>query len=163
MKVRQADTGDVERLNRLYLELDRLYVQALPDTFCLPKGSARPQEYLEKIIRGPNSIVFVAQEGEKIVGFVHAYVENSANISILVPRRFGVIQDLVVEEGFREKGIGKKLMDKAEEWILEKGASLIELNVWEFNTTAQRFYENRGFETISRKMRKRLDDQTILR
>ncbi|OQA95517.1 MAG: Acetyltransferase (GNAT) family protein [Chloroflexi bacterium ADurb.Bin222] len=48
------------------------------------------------------------------------------------------------------------LMGTVYEWALTKGASSIELNVYEFNKAAIAFYEKLGYETLSRKMSKAL-------
>jgi ribosomal protein S18 acetylase RimI-like enzyme len=47
-------------------------------------------------------------------------------------------------------------MNKIQDWALTKGASSIELNVYEFNETAISFYEKLGYQTLSRKMSKDL-------
>jgi ribosomal protein S18 acetylase RimI-like enzyme len=47
-------------------------------------------------------------------------------------------------------------MDKVQEWALAKGATSIELNVYEFNETAISFYESLGYQTFSRRMNKDL-------
>jgi ribosomal protein S18 acetylase RimI-like enzyme len=45
-------------------------------------------------------------------------------------------------------------MEKMQEWTITKGATSIELNVYEFNETAISFYERLGYRTFSRKMSK---------
>ncbi len=47
-------------------------------------------------------------------------------------------------------------MDKMQEWAIARGATSIELNVYEFNVTAISFYERLGYQTFSRKMSKEL-------
>jgi ribosomal protein S18 acetylase RimI-like enzyme len=52
-------------------------------------------------------------------------------------------------------------MDKMQEWAIARGATSLELNVYEFNETAISFYERLGYQTLSRKMSKELTkDQT---
>lgn len=48
------------------------------------------------------------------------------------------------------------LMDEIQKWAIVKGATSIELNVFEFNYTAISFYERLGYQTLSRKMSKEL-------
>ncbi|MCP4426179.1 MAG: hypothetical protein GY803_16940 [Chloroflexi bacterium] len=57
--------------------------------------------------------------------------------------------------GANEEFIGFVHADK---WALAKGATTIELNVHEFNASAIRFYQNLGYETISRKMRREINN-----
>ena len=47
-------------------------------------------------------------------------------------------------------------MDEMQAWAIAKGATSIELNVYEFNETAISFYERLGYQTLSRKMSKQL-------
>lgn len=152
MEIRKADAHDYPQLIQLYTELDELHQKALPGVFRQPNGPLRSLEYFKKVISDSNSIVFVAQKDAELIGFVHAYVRQSPDVPILVPRKFGIIEDLLVTKDSRKKGVGQQLMEKARQWILDQGADLIELNVWEFNTQARTFYEKLGYQTVSRKM-----------
>lgn len=67
-----------------------------------------------------------------------------------------VVQDVGILPAWRGQGIGRALMEAAEQWACRQGARHLQLNVWEFNTGALRFYETLGFATISRKMEKAL-------
>jgi ribosomal protein S18 acetylase RimI-like enzyme len=75
---------------------------------------------------------------------------------VFVPRHYAIVDGIVVKSGFRNRGIGKMLMDKMQEWAIAKGATSVELNVYEFNRTAISFYEKLGYRTLSRKMSKEL-------
>jgi len=74
----------------------------------------------------------------------------------MVPRRFLVIDNIVVRKDSRRQGVGRLLLERAEQWALARGADMVELNVWEFNTGARLFYQALGYETASRKMWKQL-------
>jgi len=50
-------------------------------------------------------------------------------------------------------------MDTVHKWAIAKGATAIELNVYEFNKTAIAFYEALDYETLSRRMSKVLDNE----
>ena len=53
----------------------------------------------------------------------------------------------------RGKGIGRTLVDAAMGWGRARGATALELVVWEFNQAALAFYERLGLATIHRTMR----------
>ncbi len=61
-----------------------------------------------------------------------------------------------MRSGFQYHGIGRRLMDEAQAWASARGATSIELNVYEFNEDAIAFYERLGYRTLSRKMSKEL-------
>jgi ribosomal protein S18 acetylase RimI-like enzyme len=49
-------------------------------------------------------------------------------------------------------------MAAAERWAAERGLSEIELSVWEFNQSALAFYQELGYVTERRKMRRVLNN-----
>ena len=53
---------------------------------------------------------------------------------------------------FRRQGIAEKLVKAAQAWALQRGASTMELNVWEFNRSAWQLYDKLGFNTLRRVM-----------
>ncbi|HUV71918.1 MAG TPA: GNAT family N-acetyltransferase [Clostridia bacterium] len=156
MEIRKAITEDYAQLCLLFKEVDEIHRRALPDVFRKVKGPARPKAYFEKIFTDENTVIFVAEEKGDLLGLVHIFIQEVRSVPILRPRKLAVIDNLVVKKEFRKKGIGKQLMKEAEAWAKNKKASLIELNVWEFNQKARTFYQKIGFETISRKMWKQL-------
>ncbi len=156
ISVRKATTNDYNTLCELFDEIDTLHSDNLPHIFQKPRGAAREQEYYSGLIADENIGLFVAEAGGKLVGFVHAIVKDSPAMPIFVPRRYAIVDGIVVRSGFQNQGTGKILMDKIQEWAIAKGAVSIELNVYEFNETAISFYERLGYQTFSRKMGKEL-------
>lgn len=155
-KVRKATDNDYAPLCELFDEGDALHRDNLPHIFQAPGGAAREQEYYSGLIADENTALLVAEVGEKLVGFVHAIVKDAPVMPIFVPRCYAVVDSIVVRSGFKNRGIGRKLMEKMQEWAIEKGATSIELNVYEFNKNAISFYEKVGYQTYSRKMNKEL-------
>jgi ribosomal protein S18 acetylase RimI-like enzyme len=71
------------------------------------------------------------------VGFVWFQIipkENSA---------FG--WDIYLEQEFRSKGIGRHVMQKCGEELLQRGISFAKICVFEHNEIARRLYESLGF------------------
>jgi ribosomal protein S18 acetylase RimI-like enzyme len=156
VKVRRATNGDYSAVCEMFDELDAMHRDNLPHVFQKPGGVAREQGYYLGLIADENVGFFVASSDGELVGFVHAFVKDTPAIPVLVRRRYVVVDAVVVRSGLQNQGIGSILMDKAQEWALAKGATAIELNVYEFNEAAIAFYERLGYCTLSRKMRKEL-------
>lgn len=156
VRVRTANDQDYVAVCDLFDEIDALHRDHLPHLFQKPSGAAREQDTYAELIADENVAFFVATMDEKLVGFIHAIVRDTPAIPVLVPKRYAIIDGIVVKSGFQKQGIGSTLMDKVQEWAMAKGATSIELNVYEFNETAISFYENLGYRTLSRKMRKDL-------
>lgn len=100
----------------------------------------KTKEKLQIILNQPTDKIFVAELDSRIIGYVHlsayecTYKESLKNLLTLV-----------VDENFRNKGIGRRLMQKAEDWAKETGAKGIRL-VSGFNRTeAHQFYQNCGY------------------
>jgi ribosomal protein S18 acetylase RimI-like enzyme len=133
-----------------------LHRDNLPHIFQKPSGAAREQDYYSGLIADENGALLVAEVGEKLVGFVHAIVRDAPAIPVFVPRRYAIVDGIGVKSGFQNRGIGRILVGKMQEWAIAKGATSIELNVYEFNEIAISFYERLGFQAFSRKMSKEL-------
>ena len=155
--VRKATTNDYNILCELFDEIDALHRDNLPHLFQKPSGSVREQEYYSGLIADENVGFFVAEADGKLLGFVHAIVRDTPAFPVFVPRRYAIVDGIVVKSEFQNRGTGRILMDKMQEWAIAKGAASIELNVYEFNETAISFYEKLGYQTFSRKMSKELN------
>ena len=154
ISVRKATSEDYNSLCELFGEIDALHRDNLPHIFQKPSSAAREQDYYLGLVADENVALFVSEVGEKLVGFVHAIVRDTLDFPVFVPRRYAIVDSIVVKSGFQNHGTGKILMDKMQEWAIARGATSIELNVYEFNETAISFYERLGYQTLSRKMSK---------
>ena len=151
--IRQAELSDYDSLLPLFDHIDSLHRDNLPEIFVLPEGSPREKDYIQELLLQPEVGFFIAEEQGQIIGFVHVIVRDSPPITVFVQRRYAVVDGAVVGTGYQGKGVGRKLMETAHEWALGEGAESVELNVYEFNEDAITFYEQLGYETLSRKMR----------
>lgn len=69
--------------------------------------------------------LIIAWEGETPIGFVHAGFGSNDAESVL-DRSRGVICVVMVRPDFRRKGVGRALIQQAESYLLERGASEIQ-------------------------------------
>jgi ribosomal protein S18 acetylase RimI-like enzyme len=100
--------------------------------------------------------LLLAEHDKEIVGFVHVMIKESPNIPVFIQRRYAVVDSIFVKSGFQNQGIGMLLMDHAQEWSIDNGATMIELNVYEFNVGAISFYKKCGYQSFSRRMARSL-------
>jgi diamine N-acetyltransferase len=157
ISVRKATANDYNSLCELFNEIDDLHRGNLPHIFQKPNGAAREKDYYLGLIADESVALLVAETGENLVGFVHAIVRDTPALPVFVPRRYAIVEGIGVKTGFQNHGIGRILMDKMQEWAIARGATSIELNVYEFNETAISVYERLGYQTLSRKMSKTLN------
>ncbi len=156
LTIREAVASDLARLCTLFDEVDALHRDRLPGIFQEPKGAARERDYLLGLIEDEATGFFVAQVGQRLVGLVCVAIRQAPELPIFVPRRYAVVDELVVEQASQRAGIGRALMEQAQAWAVAAGAESMELNVWAFNRSAIEFYETLGFTTASRKLSKPL-------
>ena len=157
VSIRQPTAEDYATLCDLFDEVDALHRDHLPHMFQKPNGPVRERDYYLGLIADENVGLFVAEVSGKPVGFVHAVVRDTPVIPVFVPRRYAVVDSIGVKPEFQGHGIGRMLMGIVHEWAIAKGATSIELNVYEFNETAIAFYQSLGYETLSRRMSKTLN------
>jgi len=154
--LRQATEQDYATYCNLLNEINDQHCVALPGIFQKPSGVIFEQEYFISLLANADLAIFLVETEGRPAGFVHVLVREAPTYPLLVPRRFAIIDTLVVSASFRRGGAGKALMRKAEEWAASRGAVAVELNVYEFNQSAQGFYRRMGYTTLSRKMSKPL-------
>jgi len=90
----------------------------------------------------PDSAIFIAEDETGVpVGFIHL----QAQTDYFSGEKHGYISDLAVDKSFEGRGVGRILLETAEEWARTKGYRLLTLYVFAGNTRAQQIYEKHGF------------------
>jgi GNAT superfamily N-acetyltransferase len=151
--IRRARLEDHAEACRLTDALDELHRDRLPWMFKTPDAQPRSEAYFSELLSRDDSAVFVADAGQ-VVGIAFGFLRSAPDFPVFRPQRWGVLDGLVVDPTWRRRGIGQRLMHAVEQWALESGAPWVELNVYEFNTEARRFYEALGYLPFSTKLRK---------
>ncbi len=151
-KIRKAGQSDRISLKELFSEELIYHKKLLPEMFNVPE-TLIDESWLESVIKSENEYLAVLEIDDSIVGAILYKIRTSPNDIIIKERKYGYIQEMIVAKSERRKGMGKKLLEYAENDLIKKGVNEIELNIWELNESAMRFYENYGFETIQRRMK----------
>jgi len=132
--VRQAVLSDLEALAPLFDGYRQFYGRASD----LPAAT----EFLSARFNHNESVLFIAHEGNKPVGFTQLYPSFS---SVSLARIF-VFNDLFVYENARRKGVASKLMSAAVDYASSLGAVRISLSTATTNEAAQRLYQAAGWQ-----------------
>lgn len=152
--IREAQPGDVAGIAAVLRDELSHHIGLMPERFRMT-DPVLPDGWLDSQLAQDNRRLFVAMLDEQVVGVALIRIETDDH-DIAVPRQYAYINELGVLETHRGQGIGQQLMRYIETWALEMGMIEIELNVWESNTGARRFYERLGYETLSRRLIRRL-------
>jgi diamine N-acetyltransferase len=158
LTIRTATIDDYDGVALVFDEIDLLHRRGAPHVFRAPAGRALDRAHFEAVLTDPEMDWLVAERAGEIVGFLSVRVLHAADRPVLVPRDFGEVDSLAVRADHQRAGVGRALMAAAERWATEHGLQEIELSVWEFNQSALAFYEELGYVTERRKMRRVLND-----
>lgn len=94
------------------------------------------------LLLGAGACLLVADEGGVVVGMVSIQTLISTAEGGVV----GLMEDLVVAEGCRGRGIGTRLLHAALAWAREQGLIRVQLLADKNNTEALRFYARHSFQ-----------------
>lgn len=154
MEIRKANLQDLEGLSLIWKELMDFHKEYHPIFVLAPEAKELILHILKAKIEKPDTCIFICLDGAEITGMLIAsYTEGS---EAFVLHKKGYVAETVVQERYRGRGIGKKLYERAEQWLREKGADHIELQVSVNNRAAKQFWEEKGFSPSSYRMIKNL-------
>ena len=133
-EILQATPADVGVLAPLFDAYRRFYKRA-------SNPEAARRFLFARLSRG-ESVLFYAQQGEAVSGFVHLYpVFSSLNLA-----RQWILSDLFVTPEGRRKGVGQALMHQSRKFAESTQADGLMLETATDNHTAQRLYERLGWK-----------------
>lgn len=156
MIIRYAKLNDYDQMSKIFKQVDELHSDFHPEIFNQLEFDARTIDYIDSIIKDSKSRLIVAEENGKIIGLAKSDIVSSPDVSLFVKRDYIDISTIVVDEQYRGRGVGQKLLDRIYEWAKEVNISEVELSVFSFNETAVKFYENNGFKEVRKKMSKKI-------
>ena len=156
MEIKEATKEDIEQIISLLQQVSELHYINRTDIF-RRKSKNDIKEYTIEILENNEKKIIVAiDEMLKIYGVsIFKVKEGKCHIN-LKSSRILWIEEICVDEKCRKNGIGKMLMLEAENVAEKLNCKRIELNCWEFNETAIKFYEEIGMETQRRIMEKKI-------
>jgi N-acetylglutamate synthase-like GNAT family acetyltransferase len=108
-----------------------------------PVDRENMQRRLEKLGGREEHVVFVAERNGQIVGWIHG-----AERELLVVDRIGEICGLVVAEGERTSGAGRRLVEAVEQWARGRGLEQVSVRSNVARTESHPFYEKVGYTLL---------------
>ena len=136
LKIREATLNDLDKgLLKVFIEGYRYHQNGRPDIF----ANLSDEELKNDLIQNFNRLTtLVILDDEKIVGYL-SYIIKKRHTGKLD------VDQLVILEEYRGRGLGKKLMEEAKKIAKENECDRIELNCWLFNENALNMYEHIGY------------------
>ena len=148
-EVRFASQKDVNSLHELLIQLsENVLVKHGLDNSVIMKN-------LKNALENDENSIMVAVKNKQIVGMLYATTHQS----LLHTNRSVLIEELVIHQDFRRKGLGSTLMRKYFKYAEDKGFCEIEVSTEITNKKAIHYYKKWGFEEVGILMEKEIGEQ----
>lgn len=134
--IRNAEAEDIDNMVPL---LKQLF--ALEEDFFFDRDNCRTG--LAMLIEDGQSVVLVAEAGERIVGMC----SGQQNISTASGGLSLLVEDVVVDQQFRKAGIGTALLNHLLDRAARNGFKRAQLLADESNSRGLEFYAGRGWQS----------------
>ena len=136
ISIRQAEQADIPSLTALLkilfsIEKDFIF------------NEVKQRKSLQKLIGNERCSVLVAEHAGNIIGMC----TGQLTVSTAEGGPALLVEDVVVAEDWRSKGVGSRLMDEMSRWALQAGVSRLQLLADRTNSRALGFYMNTGWRS----------------
>jgi GNAT superfamily N-acetyltransferase len=133
VRVRQASLADLDLLVPMFDQYRQFYDR--------DSSPVAVRTFLAERLKNGDSVLFLAQDGEEVVGFTQLYPSFS---SVSMAPTF-IFNDLFVAENARRRSVGKALIDAAIRHAKATGAIRLGLSTAKANEAAQTLYQETGW------------------
>ena len=103
---------------------------------------------LDQLVDEPRALVLVAESHREVCGYLLAHT----HATFLANRPITWVEEVMVTEERRRSGVGRSLMEAAEEWACREGSAYISLA----SRRAGGFYEQLGYDNSATFYKKHL-------
>jgi len=117
-------------------------------------GSPEPfVEFVTRRLEDESMLLILAWIGETPVGYGLAF-DVAEHPFMPEWTRAGYISQFLVSQNYRQRGVGKMLMDYINDWFQSRGLRKALLNVNIENEAGIRFWKSQGFEPYATRMKR---------
>lgn len=153
IKYRKATKKDLDALCQLWVKLGKGHVDYHSSYLLAKNYPSALRKFLKERFEDKKSLIYLAEEQEKIVGFTFGRVKERPLIFKI--KKEGSISDVFIEKSYREKGIGSKLTEILIEEFSKRKLKFVGLTV-DVDNPATKFYQRLGFKNRQLRMLKNL-------
>lgn len=144
MEIRPAGPEDIPGLVDLWIEFMDFHTALDQDYVRSPEAVENWTSYITGKIADENFRVIVAVDQGDLVGHLVATLKEYPPVFTI--KSYGFVQEIAVNEKYQRRGVATDLYDAAEEWLLSRGVSRIQINVDSENLASRSFWSSAGFE-----------------
>lgn len=151
MDIRRPNKNNIIQVIPLLYEVAKLHIEKRPDVFKI-KSHEEIKSNLEEMIQDESNIILIAEDKQVAVGVIICKVREINDHTNLKNTKVLWINEICVKQKYRRNGIGHSLIKEAKEIAKANNCLRLELNCWELNEEAMKFYESQGLTTQRRVM-----------
>ncbi len=134
MKIREAKSSDINQLSKLFNSYRMFYGKE--------SNIDISKEFLDSRIINKDSIIYVCEVRNNIIGFVQLYpLFSSTRVS-----KYWLLNDLFVDVKERGNGYSKLLIERAKKLVIESKACGMMLETEKSNNIGNKLYPITGFK-----------------
>ncbi|MFY0613113.1 MAG: GNAT family N-acetyltransferase [Hyphomicrobiaceae bacterium] len=144
IQIRLATAIDAPTIARLNRDVQQLHAEAYPRMFKQPHLSSFTGKDARTLMARDTFITFIADLEQTAVGYTIAEERRRPETSRHFARNMMLIHEIGVAESARRRGVGRSLIAAVHGYGQSVGISLLALDTWQFNETAQAFFKSCG-------------------
>ena len=147
LTIRRANETDLDTMvsfNQALFQHDGPFDGELDFSFPDSEGG---RKYFFARIHGEDSLALIASIDGEPVGYLVA--AETAGESYRYVARSAELENMLVGENVRGKGVGAKLVDEFIKWCKARSILRVKVSAYAANAEALRFYEKQGFKNLS--------------
>ena len=136
-------------------DLQEVSIQTFTETFKDNNSEKSLNDYLitayeltklEKELENPHSEFYFAYFNNELAGYLKININDAQ--SEKMGENALEVERIYIKKSFKRRGIGRHLIETAEQLAKKYQKNLMWLGVWEYNPKAIAFYETLGFKVI---------------
>lgn len=135
-KIQKEDTKQFIELNKKLAQETQFLLPTIDE--CLTNEEKQLKK-IEGMLEKEMQMVFVAEDEDKLIGFIGATRFPMSKVKHIAKFAIGVLDD------YKGKGVALELLNKIEGFLAPLGISRIEFTVMSDNPRAVAFYEKHGY------------------
>lgn len=140
--IRKANIDDIKSVQELNYKLfDLEYNNFDPALNMEWTFSEKGEKYFTELIE--SGTVWVAEDNNKVIGYLAGSIIGKTSC---VTKTLAELDNFYIDEEYRRKGIGKKLVEEFKKYCISQDIEEIKVTASYKNINAREFYKNNDFD-----------------
>ena len=152
MELRPATKEDFDIIFEIFSEVQSIHYDGMPDFFRPAKKDKVFYDYFDEVIKNEDKHIIIGFEKGKPFGYIYFLITKLPQNIYRKEKQIIYINQLVVKKAHQRRGLGGELINHALNVARKLKISKIGLDVWLFNESAIKFFQNQGFTALNQIM-----------